>query len=61
MRADEFYPIFGHFWPLWLILCTLVHFGENTVMLVGTHKWAVAVTMTPGGLGYTYLGLHFDS
>ena len=33
MRADEFYPIFGHFWPFWLILCTLAHFGENTVIL----------------------------
>ena len=29
MRADEFYPIFGHFWPFCRILCTLVHFGEQ--------------------------------
>ena len=30
--ADEFYPIFDHFWPFWRILCTLLHFGENTVI-----------------------------
>ena len=31
--ADEFYPIFDHFWPFWRILCSLLHFRENTVIL----------------------------
>ena len=33
MRADELYPIFGRFGLFWRILYTLVHFGENTVIL----------------------------
>ena len=61
MRADKFYPFFGLFWPFWFILCTLVHFGENRVILVGPLQTAVAAIMTPKGLGYAHMGPYFDS
>ena len=38
-----------------------MHFGENTVILGGTCKRVVAVTMPPIGLGYAHMGLYFDS
>ena len=60
-RSDEFYPIFGHVWLFWCILCTLVHFGNNMVILVGTCKRVAAVTMAPRGLGYAHMGPYFDN
>ena len=60
--AYEFYPIFDRFWPFWRILCTLLHFGENTVILGGgACKRVVAVILAPTGLGITYLWLYSDS
>ena len=61
MRADEFYPIFDRFWLFWRILCTLVHFGNSMVILVGTSKRVVVVTVAPRGLGYAHMGPYFDN
>ena len=60
--ADEFYPIVEHFWLVWRILCTLLHFDKNTVIILGyACKRVVAVILAPTGLGITYPWLYFDS
>ena len=53
-----FLTVFGYFGAFCALWCI---FGNSMVILVGTSKRAVVVTVAPRGLGYAHMGPYFTA